>query len=67
MKIFKAFTIYGHGGHLQDLSCDLGHLYKVSFPLLTDLNSINEANKKRFLKIVDGWLTDTPLVYYVLT
>ena len=26
----NAFTIYGHGG--QSLSCDLDHLYNLSFP-----------------------------------
>ena len=30
-KIFKVFTIYGHGGHLGHVNLD--HIYKISFSL----------------------------------
>ena len=32
---FQVFTIYGLGGHLgrPSWSCDLDHLYKLSFPV----------------------------------
>ena len=28
---FKVFTIYGHGGHVGDRSCDPDHLNNFSF------------------------------------
>ena len=33
-KIFKVFAIHSHGDHLG--SCELDHLYKVSFPIPKD-------------------------------
>ena len=62
-KIFKVFTIYGHGGHLGHVTLAkyINILSSFAWRLHMKLNKNSQvvSEKRSFENVDDGWTTDT--------